>query len=81
MYKMTIESEKKHGAFTIIFSVWTSMVGTGAITIPWAFSNSGMVLGVSKLLSIEIYFSFKHRGFSCLLLHMLVDHQNSWKRH
>jgi len=43
-----LEGEKKHGAFTIIFSVWTSMVGTGAITIPWAFSNSGMVLGVCK---------------------------------
>ena len=49
MHTITIESEKKHGAFTIIFSVWTSMVGTGAITIPWDFSNSGIVLGVSKL--------------------------------
>jgi amino acid permease len=43
-----LEGENKHGAFTIIFSVWTSMVGTGAITIPWAFRNSGMVLGVCK---------------------------------
>ncbi len=76
-----IESEKKHGAFTIIFSVWTSMVGTGAITIPWAFSNSGIVLGVSKLPFCLISFSFKHCGFSCLLLHLFVNHQNSWERH
>jgi hypothetical protein len=57
------------------------MVGTGAITIPWAFSNSGMVLGVSKLPFSEINFSFKHRGFSCVLLHMFANHQNSWERH
>ena len=47
------ESDKKHGAFTIIFSVWTSMVGTGAIIIPWGFSNSGIVLGV--ILNIVVF--------------------------
>ena len=40
--------ERKNGSLTIIFSVWNTMVGTGMITIPWAFSNSGLALGISK---------------------------------
>jgi hypothetical protein len=28
----------KHGSLTTIFSVWNAMVGTGLVTIPWAFS-------------------------------------------
>lgn len=40
----------KHGSFTTIFSVWNSMVGTGLVTIPWAYSESGLLLGICKLL-------------------------------
>lgn len=40
--------EKKQGSFTTIFSVWNSMVGTGLLTIPWAFGQSGFILGLSK---------------------------------
>ena len=36
----------KHGSLTTIISVWNSMVGSGLATIPWAFSESGLVLGV-----------------------------------
>lgn len=36
----------KHGSFTTILSVWNGMVGSGLMTIPWAFSESGLVLGV-----------------------------------
>ena len=39
---------KKQGSFTTIFSVWNSMVGTGLLTIPWAYSESGFMLGMSK---------------------------------
>ena len=28
----------KHGALTNIFSCWNGMVGTGLVTIPWAYS-------------------------------------------
>jgi len=36
----------KHGALTNIFSCWNGMVGTGLFTIPWAYSQSGIVLGI-----------------------------------
>mmetsp|Transcript_832 Transcript_832/g.1051 ORF Transcript_832/g.1051 Transcript_832/m.1051 type:complete len:121 (+) Transcript_832:374-736(+) len=36
----------KHGSLTTIFSVWNAMVGTGLVTIPWAFSQSGLILGI-----------------------------------
>jgi amino acid permease len=39
-------SRGKHGSLTTIFSVWNAMVGTGMLTIPWAYSNSGFVLGL-----------------------------------
>ena len=33
----------KHGSLTTIFSVWNAMVGTGLLTLPWAFSQGGML--------------------------------------
>ena len=44
------KKERKNGSLTIIFSVWNTMVGTGMLTIPWAYSNSGFLLGISKIL-------------------------------
>lgn len=29
-----------------IFSIWNAMVGTGLVTIPWAYSESGLLLGL-----------------------------------
>ncbi len=46
--------DKKNGSITIIFSVWNTMVGTGMLTIPWAYSNSGFVLGISNNILREI---------------------------
>ena len=37
---------KKHSSISTIFSVWNTMVGSSLLTIPWAFSNSGIVLGI-----------------------------------
>lgn len=36
----------KHGSLTNIFSCWNGMIGTGLVTIPWAFSQSGLLLGL-----------------------------------
>lgn len=43
----------KHGSMTNIFSCWNGMVGTGLVTIPWAYSESGIILGV--LLTIAAF--------------------------
>lgn len=40
------EKTGKHGSLTNIFSCWNGMVGTGLVTIPWAYSQSGLVLGL-----------------------------------
>jgi amino acid permease len=40
--------KRKNGSMTVIFSVWNTMVGTGMLTIPWAYSNTGLLLGISK---------------------------------
>lgn len=36
----------KHSSISTIFSVWNTMVGSSLLTIPWAFSNSGILLGI-----------------------------------
>ena len=36
----------KHGSLTTIFSVWNAMVGSGLLTIPWAYSEAGLALGL-----------------------------------
>jgi len=38
--------DKKHSSISTIFSVWNTMVGSSLLTIPWAYSNSGILLGV-----------------------------------
>ncbi|CAI2365038.1 unnamed protein product [Moneuplotes crassus] len=38
--------DRKHSSLSTIFSIWNTMVGSGLFTIPWAFSNSGIVLGL-----------------------------------
>lgn len=58
----------KHGSLTTILSVWNGMVGSGLMTIPWAFSESGLALGVMlSALGFTIsfttqYFCFKAVG-------------------
>jgi len=36
----------KHSSFVTIFSVWNAMVGAGLTTIPWAYQQSGILLGI-----------------------------------
>lgn len=43
---MDVDDDGKHGALTNIFSCWNSMVGSGLVTIPWAYYKAGIVLGV-----------------------------------
>lgn len=59
------------------------MVGTGAVTIPWAFSNSGMILGFCNdiIILANYIYSFKHYCVPCLLLYVLPYYQNCWQRH
>lgn len=42
----------KLGSLTKIFSIWNTMVGTGMLTIPWGYSKSGLILGISKLFQL-----------------------------
>ena len=46
LFSNDIDKEGKHGSLTNIISVWNSMVGSGLLTIPWAYSQSGLMLGV-----------------------------------
>ena len=41
------EATGKHGSLTNVFSCWNGMVGTGLVTIPWAYSLSGLALGLA----------------------------------
>jgi amino acid permease len=52
---------KKHGSLTNIFSCWNGMVGTGLVTVPWAYSESGIILGVIlTILSFLIAFTTQY---------------------
>jgi hypothetical protein len=38
LFAHDIDDKGKHGSLTNVISVWNSMVGSGLLTIPWAFS-------------------------------------------
>lgn len=57
-----VDDSGKHGSFTNIFSCWNGMVGTGLVTIPWAYSRAGMLLGI-VLTIIAFVISFTTQYF------------------
>ena len=38
LFAHDIDDKGKHGSLTNVISVWNSMVGSGLLTIPWAFN-------------------------------------------
>jgi hypothetical protein len=47
--KNRVLSKQFSGKFVIfIISVWNTMVGSNLLSIPWAFSESGLVVGIGK---------------------------------
>jgi hypothetical protein len=51
----TDEKTGKLGSLTTIFSIWNTMVGSGLLTLPWGYSNSGLALGLSKQYHLNVY--------------------------
>jgi amino acid permease len=39
-------SDGKHGSLTTIFSTWNAMAGTGIVCMPYAFQESGIMIGI-----------------------------------
>ena len=54
------------------------MVGAGLVSIPWAFSNSGIILGLCKQTQAKSA-SHQRVGVPAVLLHVLLDDQERWK--
>ncbi len=69
--------KKKNGSLTVIFSVWNTMVGTGMLTIPWAYSNSGLILGICKSL-LNLKNSNNIGVLPSKFLHLLASAKNCW---
>ena len=40
------QSSQKIGSLMIIFNTWNGMIGCGTVTLPWAFQQSGILLGI-----------------------------------
>jgi len=40
-------NEQKSSSLIIIFSCWNTMVGSAVVSLPWAFQNSGILLGIT----------------------------------
>ena len=40
-----IDNSTGESSFVIIFSVWKALVGSAIVSLPWAFQQSGLVLG------------------------------------
>ena len=38
--------DKKQSSLVTIFSIWNTMVGSSLLTLPWAFSHSGIIVGL-----------------------------------
>ena len=58
-----VSPEEKHSSWIIIFSVWKTMVGTAVAILPWAFQQSGIILGL-----ILCFTSFIISWYTCKLI-------------
>lgn len=59
----------KQSSITTIFVVWNTMAGTSMITIPWAYSESGILLGIRKIFCLK---NNVHSNHICLLLDVVL---------
>lgn len=59
------EAEKKgtQSSMIVIFSVWKTMIGTAVVSLPWAFQQSGLMLGL-----LITFFSFMVSFYTCKLI-------------
>ncbi len=58
-----VDEQGKHGSFMTIFSTWNCMAGTALSVLPWAFEQSGILLGI-LLCGLAFMLSF----YTCLLV-------------
>ena len=58
-----VDEGGKHGSFMTIFCTWNCMAGTALSVLPWAFQQSGVLLG-TLLCFVAFVFSF----YTCLLV-------------
>jgi solute carrier family 38 (sodium-coupled neutral amino acid transporter), member 9 len=76
----TKDHDGKHSSFVTIFSCWNGMAGTSMVTVPWAFQQSGIVLG-----SILTFIAFSISYFTCYLVVLTakgdLDYTDTLKRH
>ena len=47
----------------VIFSIWKTMIGTAVVSLPWAFEESGIALGL-----IISFVSFLISFYTCKLI-------------
>lgn len=69
----------KHGALTNVFSCWNGMVGTGLVTIPWAYSESGIILGII-LTILAFIISFTTQYFVMAAAGRDIDYTETLKK-
>lgn len=74
------DADGKHGSFTTIFSCWNAMAGTGIVTMPWAFQQSGILLGL-----ILTFIAFVISFYTCYLVIKTagsdIDYTDTLRRH
>ena len=44
---------KGQSSLSTVFSVWNTMVGSSLVSIPWAFENTGIILGIGMYCLIK----------------------------
>jgi hypothetical protein len=45
-----VANDGKHGSFSIVLSVWNVMLGSNLVTLPWAYQNTGLFMGICTIL-------------------------------
>lgn len=65
IYKLLVDEnkDKKNSSIIIIFSCWKTMIGTAVVSLPWAYQQSGLVLGL-----IITVVSFITSLYTCILI-------------
>ena len=76
-----VDESGKHGSLTVVFSVWNAMVGTGLLTLPWAFGQGGIIY--SFLLTLLAFLlSFMTQYFTMAASHQEdTDFTMTLRRH
>jgi len=74
------DPDSKHGSLTTIFSTWNAMAGTGIVSMPYAYQEAGIFIGIF-LTIVAFIFAYITCWMTIITAGNDIDYTDTLKRY